>query len=132
MRQHAQENDEEEINMTPMLDIVFIMLIFFIVTAVFVKEAGITVEKPDAINAERQKRVSILIGVTDADEIWINRQRVDMKLVGTTLERLMAENPRGTISIQADIKSKSGLVLEVMKLATEAGVDTVSISTTQR
>ncbi len=132
MRQHAQENDEEEINMTPMLDIVFIMLIFFIVTAVFVKEAGVTVDKPSAFNAERQKRVSILIAVTDADEIWINRRRTDMKLVGTTIESLMAENPRGTISIQADTKSKSGLVLQVMQLATKAGVETVSISTTQR
>ena len=132
MREHAQENDEEEINMTPMLDIVFIMLIFFIVTAAFVKEAGVTVNKPNTDNSFRQKRVSILIAVTENDEVWINRKLVDMKSVGTTIERLMSENPRGTISIQADEKAKSGIALEVMKLATQAGVQTVSISTEQR
>jgi biopolymer transport protein ExbD len=101
MRDHAQKQAEEnEINMTPMLDIVFIMLIFFIVTATFIKEAGVDVTKPPAVTAEKKDRASILIAVTESDEIWMNRKKVDLKSLQTNIEKLHAENPQGTIVIR--------------------------------
>lgn len=128
MRKFSKPQDEAEINMTPMLDIVFIMLIFFIVTAVFVKEAGVEVNKPEAVTAKEQKRVSILIAITANNEIHLNRKEVDIKSVRSIVEKLHSENPKGTVSIQADKKAKAGVTLEVMKAVRAAGVPQVSIS----
>ena len=128
MRDHAQKEEDAEINMTPMLDIVFIMLIFFIVTAVFVKEAGITVVKPEAESATIQKQVSILIAVTPSDVININRNEVKLEEVRTTVEKLHAENPKGTVAIQADVESKAGLVMKVYDAVRDAGVETIAIA----
>ncbi len=129
MRDHAQQQGEEdEINMTPMLDIVFIMLIFFIVTAVFVKEAGVTVVKPVAETALIQKQVSILIAVKPNDEIWINRQKVELTSVRTSVEKLHAENPKGSVAIQADEESKAGLVMKVYDAVRDAGVQKIAIA----
>ncbi|WP_417455867.1 ExbD/TolR family protein [Kordiimonas sp.] len=129
MRDHAQNQEEEaEINMTPMLDIVFIMLIFFIVTAVFVKEAGVDVVKPNAETALAQKQVSILVAVTPNDEIHINRNEVALDSVRTTIEKLHAENPKGTVAIQADIESKAGLVMKVYDAIRDAGVEKIAIA----
>ena len=127
MREHAKE-EEVEINLTPMLDIVFIMLIFFIVTAVFVKEAGVKVDKPSAVNAEPQKRVSILVAITANNKVWVNRKEVEVKSVRSIIEKLHSENPKGTVAIQADEKAKAGLTLEVMAAVRLAGVPNVAIS----
>jgi len=97
-----QEEEENEINLTPMLDVVFIMLIFFIVTATFIKEAGIQVERPDTVTAESQDDASILIAISPNDDIWIDRQKRDPRAVRSILERLHADNPKGSIVIQAD------------------------------
>lgn len=128
MRDHSQKEEEMEINLTPMLDIVFIMLIFFIVTAVFVKQAGVLVDKPEAVTAEAQKKVSILVAITANNEIWINRKQVEIKAVRSIIEKLHTENPKGTVSVQADVKAKAGITLEVMEAARLAGVSIVSIS----
>ena len=129
MRDHAQKDIEEaELDLTPMLDIVFIMLIFFIVTAVFVKEAGTTIDKPEAVTAEEKPRASILVAITENDQVWINRKEVELKAVRTVIERLHSENPLGTVVIQADRRAKSGLTLEVMQAAQDAGVPEVSVS----
>jgi len=128
MREHAQKEEEATIDMTPMLDIVFIMLIFFIVTAAFVKEAGVQVTKPDAAMAQLKPRASILIAVTSSDQVWINRKRTDIKVLRTVLERLLAENPKGTVVIQADREAKSGLTMEVMEAARQAGAPNVAIA----
>jgi biopolymer transport protein ExbD len=129
MREHSQKEEEGvEIDMTPMLDIVFIMLIFFIVTAVFVKEAGIQVEKPTAEMATLKQRASIMIAVTDSDQVWINRKRVEVKALRTIIERLHGENPMGTVVIQADREAKSGLTMQVMQAAQAAGVPNVAIA----
>jgi len=132
MRDHAQKEEEAEINMTPMLDIVFIMLIFFIVTAAFVKEAGVTVEKPYAVEAQSKPRASILIGITSDDQVWINRKRVEIKSVRTTLEKLRAENPQGTIVIQADTKAKMEITMQVMDAARQAGAPNVAIAALEK
>ncbi len=127
-KRHAEEEDVQ-LDMTPMLDVVFIMLIFFIVTAVFVKEAGVDVLRPEADTAIEHDRVSILVAVTDEDEIWINRQQVDSDEVRATVEKLQAENPLGTTVIQADEKASAGLVIQVMEQIRNAGVPRTGLST---
>ena len=128
MREHAQKEEEAEINMTPMLDIVFIMLIFFIVTAAFVKEAGVQVNRPEASNSFQKPRTSILIAVTETDQVWINRRRVEIKALRMIIEKLHSENPRGTIVIQADQRAKAGLTLEVMNAIKQAGIEEITIA----
>ncbi len=123
-----QDTEESEINLTPMLDVVFIMLIFFIVTATFVKQAGQEVQRPEAVTADEQKRIAILIAITDEDEIWINNKEVDVRSVRFVVERLHAENPQGGIVIQADEKSKSGVVIDVMDQLKLTGVPVISIA----
>ncbi|MBU3020987.1 biopolymer transporter ExbD [Aestuariibacter sp. A3R04] len=131
MKQHFQNLiDEEEatIDMTPMLDVVFIMLIFFIVTASFVKEAGIDVNRPEAATAVKQDRANILIAISDTGEIWINKRRVDVRAVQANIERLHAENPQGTVVIQADQKATTDTLIKVMDASRSAGVYEVSIA----
>ncbi len=125
----SMEEEENEINLTPMLDVVFIMLIFFIVTATFIKEAGIQVERPDTVTADSQDDASILIAISPNDEIWIDRQKRDPRAVRSLLERLHAENPKGSIVIQADEESTHATLVVVMEAAKGAGVKNVSIAT---
>ncbi|AEF04487.1 biopolymer transporter ExbD [Alteromonas sp. KS69] len=131
MKQHFQNLvDEEEaaIDMTPMLDVVFIMLIFFIVTASFVKEAGIDVNRPEAATAVKKDRANILIAISDKGEIWINKRRIDERAVQANIERLHAENPQGTVVIQADKESTTETLIKVMDASRAAGVFDVSIA----
>jgi biopolymer transport protein ExbD len=128
-RQLLAEEEENEINLTPMLDVVFIMLIFFIVTASFIKEAGIQVERPDAPTADRQEDAAILIAISSNDEIWIDRRETDPKAVRSIIEKLHAENPKGSIVIQADEESTNEMLVVVMEAAKQAGVSNVAIAT---
>ncbi|NVK54526.1 MAG: biopolymer transporter ExbD [Alteromonadaceae bacterium] len=131
MKQHFQNLvDEEEatIDMTPMLDVVFIMLIFFIVTASFVKEAGIDVNRPEAATAVKKDRANVLIAISDKGEIWINKRRIDVRAVQANIERLHAENPQGTVVIQADRKATTDTLIKVMDASRAAGVYDVSIA----
>jgi biopolymer transport protein ExbD len=127
-RQRNREQEESEVNLTPMLDVVFIMLIFFIVTASFVKEAGIDVTRPPAATAERKERGNILVAITENDQIWMDRRQVDPRALRANLERLHAENPQGSVVIQADKASKNGLLVQVMDAARLAGVKSVSLA----
>ncbi len=122
------EEDDNEINLTPMLDVVFIMLIFFIVTASFIKEAGIDVTRPYAFTTEKQD-ANILIAISAEDEIWIDKKVIDPRQVRPNLERLMAENPKGSMVIQADAESTNEMLTIVMEAAKGAGVTNVAIST---
>ncbi len=123
-----RKKEDTEINMTPMLDVVFIMLIFFIVTASFVKEAGIDVNRPGASTATVKERGNILVAITHNGQIWIDRRQVDIRAVRANIERMHAENPQGTVVIQADENSKNGLLVKVMDAAREAGVEEVSLA----
>jgi biopolymer transport protein ExbD len=123
-----QEDENEEINMTPMLDVVFIMLIFFIVTATFVKEAGIDVNRPEAATAVQKKRANILVAISDKGEIWINKRQVDVRAVQANIERLHAENPQGSVVIQADKLATTETLIKVMDASRSAGVFDVSIA----
>jgi biopolymer transport protein ExbD len=127
-RRRSREEEESEVNLTPMLDVVFIMLIFFIVTASFVKEAGIDISRPPAATAERKERGNILVAITNNDQIWIDRRQVDPRALRANIERLHAENPQGSVVIQADKDSKNGLLVQVMDAARLAGVSNVSLA----
>ncbi len=123
-----QEEEEQEINITPMLDVVFIMLIFFIVTASFVKEAGIDVNKPQGQTAVAKEKANILIAIDSEGAIWIDRRQVDPRAVRANIERLHAENPQGTVVIQADRDARTGVLVGVMDAARLAGVYDVAIA----
>lgn len=128
-RRHTEtESDESDIDITPMLDIVFIMLIFFIVTTSFVKESGVTVSRPSAQTATEQKGSNILVAIKPNGEIWIDRRAIDVRAVRANIERLKAENPEGAVIIQADEYSNTGLLVKVMDQVRLAGVSNISIS----
>jgi biopolymer transport protein ExbD len=126
--QNLVEEEEATIDMTPMLDVVFIMLIFFIVTASFVKESGIDVNRPDAPTAVKKDRANILIAINDKNEIWIDKRRIDVRAVQANVERMHAENPQGSVVIQADRKSTTETLIKVMDASRAAGVPDVSIA----
>ncbi len=123
-----QAEEESEINITPMLDVVFIMLIFFIVTASFVKESGIEISRPGASTAVRKEKGNILIAISANDQIWMNRRQVDPRALRANIERMHAENPQGAVIIQADKEAKTGLLVQVMDAARSAGVKSVSLA----
>ena len=134
MRKHdfsfgQTEEESNEINLTPMLDVVFIMLIFFIVTATFIKQAGIQVLRPDAVTAEQKPTVSMLIAISPNGEIWIDKKRVDPGTVRAHIEKLHAENPKGGLVIQADKESTNEKLMVVLSAARAAGLREVAIST---
>ena len=111
-----------------MLDVVFIMLIFFIVTASFIKESGIDVNRPDAPTATVAENANILIAINDKNEIWIDRRKVDPRAVRAVIERMHAENPDGSVVIQADKKAYTETVVGVMDASRQAKVFNVSIA----
>jgi biopolymer transport protein ExbD len=123
-----EDQEENEVNLTPMLDVVFIMLIFFIVTASFVKEAGIDVNRPAAATAERKEKGNILVAISENNQIWIDRRQVDPRALRANIERMHAENPSGAVVIQADQESKNKLLVQVMDAARMVGVKNVSIA----
>ncbi len=117
------------VDMTPMLDVVFIMLIFFIVTASFVKESGIEVQRPQAETAEAKENASILIAISATNEIWIDQRRIDIRSVRANVERLHAENPKGSVIIQADESATVKTLTAVTDASRQAGVRDVSVAT---
>jgi biopolymer transport protein ExbD len=130
-RRHTDRgNEETELNLTPMLDIVFIMLIFFVVTTSFVRESGIEVNRPSAQTAERRDHGNILIAISPNGEIWIDKRAVDIRAVRAVVERLVAENPEGGVIIQGDREAQIGLLVKVMDQVRKAGIVNVSIAAT--
>ena len=126
-RRHGNP-EEAEINITPMLDIVFIMLIFFIVTTSFTKETGAAIVKPLAVQAESLRNGTILIGIRSNDDIYMSKRLIELREVRSMVERAKAENPEGSVVIVADKESRIGLVTQVMDQVKMAGVEGISIS----
>ncbi|MEM0955523.1 MAG: biopolymer transporter ExbD [Pseudomonadota bacterium] len=122
-----QEPEEANVDITPMLDVVFIMLIFFIVTATFVKESGIDVDKPEAATAVVEENASILVSIDASDKIYIERRQVDMRSVRSIIERLHAENPEASVVIQAHEDSKNDSLVQVMDASRRAGVYDIAL-----
>ena len=128
MRRHSQPAEDTGIDLTPMLDVVFIMLIFFIVTATFVKEAGVDVQRPEATTAERQDLANILIAITPEDDVWIDGNRIDERDMATVIKRLHAENPQGSVVVQADRASTHKTLKVVLDAVQKAGVPQVAVA----
>lgn len=129
-RRRSENEDEGDVNVTPLLDIVFIMLIFFIVTATFIKEPGVQVLRPPADSAEEQRLVSVLVAIDSDNRIWINREETPLEGVRVAVERLRRENPRGSAVIQADGNADSEYLIRVLQQIRDAGVqETIAVST---
>ncbi|NOH24762.1 ExbD/TolR family protein [Vibrio europaeus] len=125
-RHHKQE--EAQVDMTSMLDIVFIMLIFFIVTSSFVRESGVEVNRPTASNVVSQKEAGIFVAITSANDIYIDKRMVDVERVEATLEHLMLDKPDASLVIQADEHAYSGTVVKVLDAAKGAGVKNIALA----
>lgn len=123
MRKFSKEDEEAEINLTPMLDIVFIMLIFFIVTATFIRESGLDINQPEDDQTpppEDEEKKNILIQIDGNNRVFINLRRVDIRQVRANIERLHAENPEGIVVIQPDGDSRTGLIVSIYDAALQA------------
>ncbi len=123
----AADEEAGAIDLTPMLDVVFIMLIFFIVTASFVKEPGVEVDRPDATTVDSVK-TPILIAISSDDEVWVNKTEVDVRQVKRQIEALLAETPKGKVVIQADKDASIKTLTEVAQVAREAGVSEITVA----
>lgn len=131
MRFRQIQEEESSIDLTPMLDVVFIMLIFFIVTTSFVKEAGIEVNRPKASTATSKAKANIMIAINQTGEVWIDKRRVDVRSVRANVEKLKAENPEGSVVIQADRSSMTGVLVKVMDQVRLAGITNIAVAGVQ-
>lgn len=127
-RKTRREAEEAAIDLTPMLDVVFIMLIFFIVTTSFVKEAGIDVNRPKASQSKAKPTATIFVAVRANGEVWLDKRAVDVERVGASIEKLLAESPTDTVILQADKEAKHGVVVAVMDQIKLAGIEKISIA----
>lgn len=127
-RRHAPEQEDHGIDLAPMLDFCINLLIFFIITTSFIKEAGITVTKPTALTAVNRESGNLLIAIRENGDIWMDRKKVDLRDVRTLMERLHIERPDDTVVIIADKASSAGVVAQVMDEVRLAGITTISIA----
>lgn len=128
-RSRSRQEEDAKIDITPMLDVVFIMLIFFIVTASFIKESGAKVTKPSADNSQKYPRATVLLAIDENNQIWLDRRVIDPRAIKANMNRLMAENPEGDVIVQADVESEAKTVLEVVDKLRDAGIPVTKIST---
>ena len=126
-RKHGTD-EEAQIDMTPMLDVTFIMLIFFIVTTSFVKEAGVDVSRPGAETGLPQK-ANIMIGVSQTGQVWMSKRQISMDAVRPYVEAARGETPESSVVIIADRFAPAGVVIQVMDQARLAGVNNIAIAT---
>lgn len=127
-----QEDNGAEIDLTPMLDVVFIMLIFFIVVASFIKEAGIEVNRPDDNQqTDPEDSVSIVVEVAADNQIWMENRRVDVRAVRANIQRLLAEDPEAPVTVKVEKGAEAGVVVDVADAAREAGVGVVNWATSK-
>ena len=134
MSRYSRHEEEAEIDLTPMLDVVFIMLIFFIVTASFLKESGIEITRPDSTSEsppEDSEVKNIVFQVTANDEIWVEGRRVDIRAVRAVIDRLYAENPDGAVVISANNTSTAKIYTSIANDARAAGNYNVTLITTE-
>ncbi|MFC3152871.1 ExbD/TolR family protein [Litoribrevibacter euphylliae] len=122
------DQNDSDIDMTPMLDIVFIMLIFFIVSTTFVKESGVEINRPSASTAEEQESTGIRVAVTAEGLVWLDGQQTDIRMVRPKLERMKVEQPDLAVLLQADEDAKTGVLIKVMDQIKLAGIDQMAVS----
>jgi biopolymer transport protein ExbD len=123
-----RDEDETEINITPMLDIVFIMLIFFIVTTSFVREPGIDPQRPPAQTAQQQSRGNVLIAISSTGEIWMDKRSVELAEIRAMVEAILSENPESSAVIIADEEADSGVLMDLMDQIQVGGISNISIA----
>ena len=129
----ASSSDEEEINLTPMLDVVFILLIFFIVTAQFIKEPGVDINRVEVVNLEPQKPLAILVAIDENSDIYIDKKVVKTNEIAFTLRELRNDNPKGELIVQLDAESNARALVELMEVIAEVdGLAPVHISTLEK
>lgn len=128
MKRPRRTAESNEIDLTPMLDVVFILLIFFIVTTSFVKETGIDVNRPSASTAEKKSKGNILLAIKDNGEIWMDNRQIDVRAVKANIQRLKARYPESSVIIQSDQDSRTGTLVKVMDQIRLAGVQGISIA----
>ncbi|MAZ65863.1 MAG: biopolymer transporter ExbD [Kangiellaceae bacterium] len=119
--------EDNDINMTPMLDVVFILLIFFIVTTSFVREAGIEVDRPTASSATNKNDISVVIAIADDDSVWLDGKPIDQRSVRDHVEHMLLDTS-GNVVVQADKKASTGVLVSVMDQAKLAGATKVSLA----
>ncbi|UTV29895.1 ExbD/TolR family protein [Photobacterium atrarenae] len=124
----SSAREEAQVDLTSMLDIVFIMLIFFIVTSSFVRESGVEVNRPQASHVVSQKDAGIFVAITSANDIYIDKRVVDVERVQATLEHLLLDQPEASMVIQADEHAYNGTVVKVMDAAKGAGVKNIALA----
>lgn len=117
-----------EVNIAPLIDMVFILLIFFLVTTSFVKETGVDINRPAANTAVSKPKANILIGVTRDNRIYMDKREIDIRAVRANVERALAENPEGSVVVVADRESMTGFLISVMDACKLAGAENVSIA----
>ena len=127
-RRHAERQEDTEVNITPMLDIVFIMLIFFIVTTSFIRETGIDPRRPEAVSAAQKERGNILIGVSAGGQIWMDKRPVELGAVRQRVEQARSESPESTVVIVADERASTGLVIDLMDQVRLGGILNISVA----
>jgi len=127
-RRHVPESEETGIDLAPMLDFVLNLLIFFIITTSFVKEAGVNVTRPEALTAEHKDSGNILIAIRANGDIWMDKREVDLREVRSMIERLHVERPDDTVVLIADKESPTGVLTQVMDQVKLGGVSEVSIA----
>jgi biopolymer transport protein ExbD len=119
-------DDNTEVNLTPMLDVVFIMLIFFIVTTSFIKESGIEINRPESSDASPRPDAQVLVALSPEGAVWVDGRAIDAHRVGEEVAGMLSED--GSVVIQADRESTTGLLIEVMDRLDQAGVDQVAVA----
>lgn len=131
-RRHAHSEPAVGLNITPLIDMVFILLVFFVVNTSFVKETGVDIQRPNAKSASTQEQANILIAVTREGEIWIDKKSVDIRALRGHIERLHAESPEGSAVVLADKYSETGIVMQVVDQARLAGISKVAVAATEK
>ncbi len=127
-RRHATQEEETEINITPMLDVVFIMLIFFIVTTSFIKETGIDPNRPEAETATANTHGNILIAISEFDQVWMNKNQVELAQIRAMVESAVAEIPESSVIIIADEKASTGILIDLMDQVRLGGVANIMVA----
>ena len=125
-------SDETGIDLAPMLDFVLNLLIFFIITAVFAKEIGLTVSRPNTTNAEKKEAGNIVVAIDSSGDIWIEKRRVDVRAVRANIERLHAQKPDDAVVVAAEKGAQTGILVQVIDQVRQGGVQSVSIAATER
>ena len=131
-RAAGHASDETGIDLAPMLDFVMNLLIFFIITAVFAKEVGLTVSRPSATNAEKKEGGNIVVAIDAAGDIWIEKKVVDVRAVRASIERLHAQKPDDAVVVVAEKGAQTAILVQVIDQVRQGGVQNVSIAASER